>query len=109
MTATGKRGGSRRSARPRAGLGPDVLFLASGITLAVVAWGYLVYTAIDFGAQARGGESTAWWFLALASVGAVACLFGALMLVARLARALGLVRPPGGGPPAAGGGGHRAA
>lgn len=107
VAATGKRAGSRRGARPRAALRPDVLFLAAGITLAVVAWGYLVYTAIEFGAEARGGEPAAWWFLALSSVGAIACLFGALMLVARLARALGLARPPSGPPPSTGGG-HRA-
>jgi hypothetical protein len=56
----------------------------------VVAWGYLVYAAIDFGATARGGESQAWWFLAVSSFGAVACLFIGLMLVARLLRRLGI-------------------
>ena len=62
----------------------------------MVAWGYLVYAAIDFGSTARGGDPTAWWFLALASVGAVACLFFALMLVVRLLRRLGITtrRPP---------------
>ena len=45
--------------------------------------------------SARGGDSTAWWFLALASVGAVACLFFGLMLVARLLRRLGITRAPG--------------
>ena len=59
-----------------------------------MAWGYLVYAAIDFGATARGGDSRAWSFLAVASVGAVACLFFGLMLVARLARRLGLTDPP---------------
>ena len=61
-----------------------------GVTLSVVAWGYLVYAAIDFGATARGGQSSAWWFLALASLGAVACLFVALMLLSRLVQGLGL-------------------
>jgi hypothetical protein len=74
--------------RPRTRL----LALALGVTLAVVAWGYLVYAAIDFGAKARGGESTAWWFLGLASLGAVACLFVGLLLVARLLRVLGVLR-----------------
>lgn len=87
--------------RPRARL----LALALGVTLAVVAWGYLVYAAIDFGAQARGGDGAAWAFLALASLGAVACLFVGLLLVARLLRTLGVLkadeppalpRPPGG-------------
>jgi len=68
--------------------------LAAGITLALVAWGYLVWAAIDFGADARGGDSQAWWLLGLACLGAVACLFVALMLLARLGRALGLVAGP---------------
>lgn len=71
-----------------------LLLLALGITGCVVAWGYLVYAAIDFGSTARGGDSTAWWFLALASVGAVACLFVGLMLVARVLRRLGITRGP---------------
>ena len=74
----------RRSRRP-------VLGYALGITLAVVAWGYLVWAAIDFGSDARAGEGRAWWFLGLAAVGAVACLFVGLMLVARLVRTLGMV------------------
>ena len=68
--------------------------LALGITFSIVAWGYLVYAAIDFGASARNGSSTAWGFLALASVGAVACLFFGLMLVAHLLRQLGITKSP---------------
>jgi hypothetical protein len=88
------------------------------VTLAVVAWGYLVYAAIDFGATARGGGSQAWWFLGIASLGAVACLFVGLMLIARLLRQLGITsesapRPPAPVEPAAPvapkpSGGHRA-
>ncbi|MDN4171538.1 hypothetical protein QWY28_01135 [Nocardioides sp. SOB77] len=92
--AAGKRAGSRRGAKRRPGFQPRLALLALGITALVVAWGYLVYAAIDFGATARGGESAAWWFLGLASVGAVACLFAGLMLVARLLRALGITSPP---------------
>ncbi|MEV7430256.1 MULTISPECIES: hypothetical protein [unclassified Nocardioides] len=92
--ATGKRAGARRGDKRRAGFSPRLALLALGITLLVVAWGYLVYAAIDFGATARGGESGAWAFLALASVGAVACLFVGLMLVARLLRELGITSPP---------------
>ena len=88
--AAGKRAGSRRGPRRKGTVRPALLLLALGITLAVVAWGYLVYAAIDFGATARGGDGQAWWFLALASVGAVACLFFGLMLVARLLRGLGI-------------------
>lgn len=60
------------------------------MTVAVVAWGYLVYAAIDFGSSARGGDARAWGFLAVASVGAVSCLFIGLMLVARLLRRFGI-------------------
>ena len=55
----------------------------------VVAWGYLVKTAVDFGTAARGGETAAWGFLAVACAGAAACLFIGLILVARMMRALG--------------------
>lgn len=95
----GKRAGARRGEKRRAGFQPRILLLALGITLLVVAWGYLVYAAIDFGASARGGESAAWWFLVLASLGAVACLFAGLMLVARMLRTLGITSSPP--PPAA--------
>lgn len=89
--ATGKRAGARRKRSFR----PGLLLLAVAVTLALVAWGYLVYAAIDFGTSARAGEDGAWWFLALASVGAVACLFLALILVARISRSLGITRTPG--------------
>ncbi|MGZ4449779.1 MAG: hypothetical protein ACXVW4_08275 [Nocardioides sp.] len=92
--AQGKRSGARRGPKKQASVQPALLGLALGVTLCVVAWGYLVYAAIDFGSTARGGESTAWYFLALASVGAVACLFVGLMLVARLLRRLGITRGP---------------
>lgn len=90
MATQGKRAGSRRGPKPKPSLSPSLLPLALGVTLAVVAWGYLVYAAIDFGSTARNGESQAWWFLAMASLGAVACLFVALMLIARLLRRLGI-------------------
>ncbi|HEY0890616.1 MAG TPA: hypothetical protein VGE38_13490 [Nocardioides sp.] len=91
--STGKRAGARRGARPPRKFRPRLLALALAVTLAVVAWGYLVWAAIDFGATARGGDGRAWGFLALASVGAIACLFVALMLLARIGRDLGLVAP----------------
>ena len=87
---TGKRAGSRRAAKPRPSFRPSLLGLAAAVTLSVVAWGYLVYAAIDFGSTARGGDSRAWGFLALASIGAVACLFVGLMLVGRLLHRLGI-------------------
>jgi hypothetical protein len=93
-TTGGKRSGSRRGPRRKAAFQPALLLLALGITACVVAWGYLVYAAIDFGSTARNGDSAAWWFLALASIGAVACLFVGLMLVARLTRRLGITSGP---------------
>lgn len=75
-----------------------LLALALGVTLAIVAWGYLVYAAIDFGAAARGGETSSWWLLGLASLGAVACLFVGLLLVARLLRTLQIIKTPDGPP-----------
>ena len=86
VTSRGKRAAAKQKARLR----PTVLLLALGVTLGVVAWGYLVKAAIDFGVQARSGTSGAWLFLGLAGVGAVACLFIGLMLIARILRVLGL-------------------
>jgi len=92
-TSEAKRAGSRRGPRQQRRFQPALLLLALGVTGCIVAWGYLVYAAIDFGSAARGGDSTAWWFLALASVGAVTCLFVGLLLVAQLTRRLGITRP----------------
>ena len=92
--SAGKRAGSRRGPRRKKGFQPALLLLALGITACVVAWGYLVYAAIDFGSTARGGDSTAWWFLALSAIGAVACLFVGLMLVALVLRRLGITTGP---------------
>lgn len=71
-----------------------LLLLALGITAAVVAWGYLVYLAIDFGTTARDGNDGAWWYLALATLGAIACLFAGMMLGVRLVGRLRAQRPP---------------
>ena len=80
-----------------------MLLLALGITAAVVAWGYLVYLAIDFGTSARDGDSRGWFFLALATVGAIACLFVALMLGTRLVARLRASAPRPPEPPTPGG------
>ncbi len=89
--AHGKRAAPKTS-KPR--FRPALAGLALGVTLSTVAWGYLVWAAIDFGAEARDGNGGAWKYLVLASLGAVACLFLALMLVARLLRALGITQAP---------------
>ena len=86
--------GKRVGARPKRRFRPVLLALSLGITLAVVAWGFLVYSAIEFGGEARDGESQAWWWLGVAAVGAAACLFVGLMLIARLSRALGITQSP---------------
>ena len=86
---SGKRAGSRRSAPSPRKLDRGALLICVGITLCVIAWGYLVYAAIDFGTAARGGSGgSAWGLMALASLGAVACLFAGLLLVSRLLAAL---------------------
>lgn len=85
--------GKRAAARPKRSFQPMLLLLALGVTVAVVAWGYLVKSAIDFGASARAGRTEAWWFLGMASLGAVACLFVGLILVARILRRLGITSP----------------
>jgi TRAP-type C4-dicarboxylate transport system permease small subunit len=80
-----------------------VLLLSLGITAAVVAWGYLVYLAIDFGTAARDGDARGWLYLAMATLGGIACLFIALTLWARFAAGVRAAtaspappRPPGG-------------
>lgn len=93
--AGGKRAGSRAGSKARPRFRPDLLLLAVGITFALVAWGYLVLAAIDFGADARhDGDGSAWFFLAVASLGGMLCLFLAFMLAVRLSRALGLTSAP---------------
>ena len=87
--------GKRAAPKQRqASFRPALALLALGVTLSVVAWGYLVWAAIDFGAEARGGNEDAWKWVVVASLGAVACLFVGLMLVARLLRAMGITNPP---------------
>lgn len=111
MTAVtgGKRAGDREKARVR----PDLLLLAVGITFTLIAWGYLVLAAIDFGATARhDGEASAWLFLVVAASGAMLCLFLTFMLAVRLSRAIGLSTGPEPRPrrdPTAPKGGKRAA
>jgi hypothetical protein len=61
-----------------------LLGLALGITATLVAWGFLVWEAINFGSDARSGEALAWVFLVLSTVGAAACLFLTLILGARV-------------------------
>ena len=87
--------GKRAGAKQKTGFQPVLLFLALGVTASVVAWGYLVWSAIDFGSAARhDGKSEAWWYLVISGVGAVACLFLGLMLVVRFSRTIGWTHAP---------------
>ncbi|MCZ4500348.1 MAG: hypothetical protein JWQ74_2903 [Marmoricola sp.] len=65
-----------------------LLLLAAGVTATMVAWGFLVWEAIDFGDKARDGQSAAWLFLFLATVGATACMFMTLVLGNKVLRVL---------------------
>lgn len=95
FVSTGKRAGSRRAAPAPRKLNRSALLIGAAITVCVIAWGYLVYAAIDFGTAARAGSGgTAWLFMGLACLGAIACLFVGLLLVARMMRALGITAPP---------------
>lgn len=60
--------------------GREMLVLAGGVTGTLIAWGFLVVQAISFGGKARDGEGAAWIFLFLATLGATACMFMALIL-----------------------------
>lgn len=87
-----------RTEQPAAGLDRSsrvIAALATALTIALVAWIYLVWLAIDFGARARAGTGgEAWWLLAATSLGAMACLFLALIMLTRLGRVWGVgVRP----------------
>jgi hypothetical protein len=89
--AGGARKGSRRAAPAKRRFQPALAGLGAASLVAVVAWGFLVWAAISFGRTARGGDSTAWAYLAVASLGAVACLFLGLLLVTMLLRRVGIL------------------
>lgn len=92
--SSGKRAGARKGAKQQTKISRTALLLALAITVCVVAWGYLVWLAVDFGAAARGGETGAWALLAIACIGAAASLFVGLLLVVRLLRSLGILAAP---------------
>lgn len=93
VAGRGKRAGARRAGTGQRAFDRTALVLCAAITVCVIAWGYLVYAAIDFGTSARDGASSGWAFMALAAVGAMACLFFGLMLGTRLLSRLGVIAP----------------
>jgi hypothetical protein len=85
------RGGARRGSRPKRSLQPVLLLLGGGACLSLVAWGALVWLAIGFGRDARGGDSVKWIHLAVSSIAAVGCLFVCLLLVTIVLRRVGIL------------------
>jgi hypothetical protein len=102
MTTTG----GRRRAEPAKGQGRPMVALGvtiGGAIVGAVAWFFLVKAAIDFGGRGKDGQSFAWAFMAVATLGAIACLVLVIVFVSRGLTMLGL---PGGGR-LSNGGGHR--
>ena len=85
------RGGARRAAKPKRSVQPRLLLLGLASLAALLAWAGLVWLAIGFGRDARGGESGKWGYLAGTSVAAVVCLFLALWLFTTLLRRAGII------------------
>jgi hypothetical protein len=85
------RGGARRGAKPKRALRPELLALGGGALVALAAWAVLVWLAIGFGHDARGGDSGRWVLLAVASLAAVGCLFLCLWLCTTLLRRIGIL------------------
>ena len=104
-TGTGGHGGTGAtgSSGDTAARTARVLTMLAGVAGTSLAWVFLVRSAVAFGATARAGTGAAWGFLAVAALGAVGCLYVALMLLTWTARELGLVRAPGAPPRTPGG------
>ena len=92
MTQSGGHRGARSSTSKVPWL--KLLLLLVGMGVAAVAWVVLVRAAVDFGAEARGGQDKGWAFMTLASLGAIGCLLLAMVLFIRGLTALGLVSQP---------------
>ncbi|WP_205471600.1 hypothetical protein [Nocardioides sp. SYSU D00038] len=88
------KGGARRGARPRRSFRPDVALLALGAVVALAAWAGLVWLAIGFGRDARGGDDGRWLWLAGTGLVAAGALLACLLLTARALRAIGVLAQP---------------
>lgn len=109
MLRMGSSGGRRRAETVEKSPSPLLILggILGGALLGAVAWYYLVNAAIDFGEEAKGGRGAAWIFMAMATIGAIACL---LLVMVLAARGLGLLGIAKGKPSAhAHAGGHAAA
>ncbi len=69
---------------------PTLVLLLVGVVVSVLAWGFLVRAAIDFGHTAKSGQPVAWAFVGGATLGAIGCLLLTLVLLARAGRLLGV-------------------
>jgi hypothetical protein len=74
----------RRDERP----GRGVARYALAAVLTALAWGVLVYYAIQLGPDVKDGEPRAWALMVVASVGAMACLFLSMILGGRVVEVL---------------------
>jgi hypothetical protein len=76
----------RRSHRP--GRGRRLATYALAAVATALAWGVLVYYAIQLGPDVKDGEPQAWALMIVATVGAMACLFLSLILGGRVVEVL---------------------
>jgi hypothetical protein len=75
----GRHTGDEQATQP--GVDRKRLFLsAAGLTATLIAWGLLVWLAIDFGTEARSGSPAAWLFVLVATAGATGALFLGLVV-----------------------------
>jgi len=107
MSLVGKHSGEPVEELPQPVQRERLLKLAGGLTATLIAWGYLVFLAIDFGSAARDGDGFAWVLLILSTVGATACMFVTLILGNKVLATLRGESPPP--PRATPPGGRRAA
>ena len=83
--------GRRRADKaPKPSALPYLAWLVVGAVACVTAWFFLVGAAINFGRAARSGQTLAWAFTSVATLGAIGCLLLMFVLLARFGRAVGV-------------------